>query len=294
LKSAAITIDVDSLHLYREIHGLKPLPEADDPIYTRAVPRFFELLTEFRSPATLFLIGRDAPRYASYLTDARVVGAEIANHSFAHDYRLIKRSADAVKADLEQAHAALQPLSPAGRICGFRAPGYNTSPQLLSAVGAMGYTYDSSRLPSPWYFVARAAAIAAYRLIGRSPRSLIGRRRDFGGRLTPYRENALLELPISCEPSSRIPLIGTTVMMMPERIRNELVLRAINRLPSFNFEMHAIDLLDASEVASDLAKVQRDLQISVSTKMRIFRSLFSLLRQRCRLTTLRDIAQAYC
>jgi peptidoglycan-N-acetylglucosamine deacetylase len=269
------------------------MPDADDPIYTRAVPRLFELLTELGSPATLFLIGRDAPKYASYFADARVVEIEIANHSFAHDYRLIHQSPEAIKADLEQAHAALQPLSPGGRICGFRAPGYNTSPELLSAVGAMGYTYDSSRLPSLWYFAARATAIAAYRLIGRSPRSLIGKGRDFGGRLTPYRDNTVVELPISCEPLSRIPLIGTAVLMMPERIRNDLVLRAISRLPNFIFEMHAIDLLDASEVAPDLAGAQRDLLIPVCTKMRTFRTLFALLKQRCRLTTLRDIAETF-
>ena len=49
--SAAITIDVDSLRFYREIHGLPDGPDEDDPIYTIAMPRFWELIEEASVPA---------------------------------------------------------------------------------------------------------------------------------------------------------------------------------------------------------------------------------------------------
>ena len=68
MKRAAFTIDVDSIRHYYDIHGL-PQPEAGtDPIYTIAMPRFWALIREFGIPATLFLIGKDAPEYAEYFT----------------------------------------------------------------------------------------------------------------------------------------------------------------------------------------------------------------------------------
>jgi len=292
MKGAAITIDVDSLRFYRKIHGLPPAHESEDPIYTLAVPRFFQLIGELDVPATLFLVGQDAPAYAAQFAAARELGAEIGNHSFSHDYQLANLPPDAIRKDLERAHCALLPLTPDNKISGFRAPGYNTSPALLAAVANLEYTYDSSRLPSPLYFAARAAAIGAYRLLGRPSQSLIGEWNAFSGSLAPHRQGPLLELPMSCEPLSRIPLIGTLVTAMPARLRHFLVSRTVRALKYFNFEMHAIDLLDSSEVTPDLVGVQRDLKIPVAEKMRCFRQVFSQLKQECTLMTLRDIALA--
>src|SRR5438132_969379 len=141
---SAITIDVDSIRFYREIHGLAERDEDEDPIYSIAMPRFWELIEEAGVPATLFLIGADAPSYRSAFEPASKTRSEIASHSFAHDYRLTKRSADLIADDLRRADDALRPLSPSGKIAGFRAPGYNTSRVLMKAVSDLGYAYDSS------------------------------------------------------------------------------------------------------------------------------------------------------
>ena len=68
MRLAAFTIDVDSLRHYYDIHGLPQPTSAIDPIYTIAMPRFWELIKEFGIPATLFLIGKDAPEYAEYFS----------------------------------------------------------------------------------------------------------------------------------------------------------------------------------------------------------------------------------
>ena len=292
MRGAAITIDVDSLRFYRKIHGLAPVPESEDPVYSLAVPRFFQLIGELGVPATLFLVGQDAPRYATQFAAARGLGAEIGNHSFRHDFRLATLSREAIRSDVEEAHRALLPLTPDGNINGFRAPGYNTSPALLEAVADLKYSYDSSRLPSPLYFAGRAAAIGAYSLLGRPSQALVGKWKAFSGSLQPHREGTLVELPMSCEPASRLPLIGTVIPLLPAQIRRLLVSRAVRALKYFVFEMHAIDLLDSSEVASDLASAQRDLKVSVARKMSSFQQLFSQLKQECTLMTLRDIARA--
>jgi hypothetical protein len=215
---------------------------------------------------------------------------EIASHSFAHDYRLTQRSPAELRGDLSRAHAALSSLTPGRPIMGFRAPGYNTSPDLLAAVAELGYSYDSSRLPSPLYFGLRAAAIGAYALLRRPSRSLVGSFSAFAGSLAPYYEGPLLELPMACEPLTRWPLIGTTYVVLPRRARLPLALSAVRRLPYVNFEMHAIDLLDRSEVPPDLAAAQRDLAVPVAEKMRAFRELFRMFADECSLMTLRDIA----
>lgn len=302
---SAVTIDVDSLRLYREIHGLPPAaPGADDPIYTLALARFFELVTEAKTPPTLFLVGADAPRFASAFAPLVEARGELASHSFAHDYHLSRRSDAEIRADLEAAHAALAPLAPTGTISGFRAPGYNTSGALLRAVRDLGYRYDSSLLPSPLYFAARAAAIGAYAVLQRPSRSLVGDLRAFAGSLAPraieperpwaavpFAPGRLVELPMACEPLTRAPLIGTSWALAGPALRRAMLTSALARLDVVNFEMHAIDLLDASDpgVPPELARAQRDLAVPVADKREAFRALFHTLAGETEALTLAEL-----
>jgi hypothetical protein len=228
----------------------------------------------------------------------------VASHTFSHDYRLTTKTSAEIDRELERAEAALTPLSPNGRIDGFRAPGYNVSPILLERVVARGYVYDSSLLPAPAYWAARAAAIGRYRLAGRRSRSLIGRARAFAGPLDPYRTTAdrpwrrrekgpLLEIPIACEPISRLPLIGTTWSMIPSSLRRIVLARALRKLACINFEMHAIDLLDRTDrgIPSELAAAQPDLGVPTTKKMEAFRALFRRLRGERDVRTLAAIAR---
>jgi peptidoglycan-N-acetylglucosamine deacetylase len=293
LVRSAITIDVDSLRFYREIHGLTEREEDEDPIYSVAMPRFWSLIEEAAVPATLFLIGADAPSYSSAFEPAARSRSEIGNHSFSHDYRLIKRSPERIAEDLRRADEVLRPLSPSGRIAGFRAPGYNTSPAVMKAVFDLGYAYDSSLLPSPLYFGARALAIGVYALAGRPSRSLVGDFSAYAGTLAPHEKAGVLEIPMACEPFTRAPIIGTTWVLASERLRRISLKSALGRLPVFNFEMHAIDLLDATDpgVGEDLAGAQRDLAVPVAEKMTAFRDLFRALKDATEVLTLEAIAR---
>lgn len=288
--ASAFTIDVDSLPFYRQIHGLPP-QEGPDPIYDVALPRFFDLLEEAQVPGTLFLIGQDAPAHAAAFSRLSPLRCEVASHSYAHDYHLSTRSPAQIRQDLEAADRALRPLSPSGRLVGFRAPGYNTSPALLQGVLDLGYRYDSSLLPAPLYFAARASAIALYALRGRPSASLVGRLAAFSGPLGPYRTTPahperpvdagpLLELPMAVEPTSRLWLIGTTWVLLPAAVRRRLLTRALKVLPFFNFELHGIDLLDGSDpgIEPALVAAQPDLRVPVRSKMTAFRDLLKTLR----------------
>jgi peptidoglycan-N-acetylglucosamine deacetylase len=322
MTQAAITIDVDSLRFYREIHGLRageasgggragfvgPSPAeelADDPIYRVALPRFFALLEEMKLPATLFLIGEDAALHREAFAPARKLGCEIASHSFSHDYRLTLRTREQIETDLARAEEVLEAIAGAP-VIGFRAPGYNVSPELLECLVARGYRYDSSLLPAPAYWTVRALAISRYALFGRRSRSLVGDARAFSGPLTSYRttparpwrrtpRGSLLEIPISCEPATRVPLFGTTWTLLPEPARTALLGRALRKLPCINFELHAIDLLDRSDpgIPTDLARAQLDLRIRWADKERAFRGLLAQLKGHADVVTLRAIARTH-
>ncbi len=283
MSSAAITIDVDSLRFYRAIHGVgdgDQLPLADDPIYTVALDRFYDLIEAARAPATLFLVAADAPAHAPRFARARALGCEIASHSFAHDYRLARAAPQAIADDLTRADQALSALAEAP-IRGFRAPGYNVSPALLEAVLARGYRYDSSLIPAPAYFAARAGAIGLYAALGRPSASLRGDARQFIGPLdgpypmhpgSPWRPadgGPLLELPITVEPLTRTPIIGTTITTFPEPVIRAAVGAACARVSTFVLELHAIDLLDATDhpALAELARDQRDVRVPARTKL---------------------------
>lgn len=301
---SAITIDVDSIDFYLQIHGLPHVPNAPDPIYDVALPRFFDLLDAARLPATLFLIAKDAAQNRRAFASLAALGCEVASHSYAHDYRLTQQSPAAIREDLETADAILRELAPGGRIVGFRAPGYNLCPAVLQTAIDLGYVYDSSLLPAPAYHLVRAAAIGAYRLRGRRSSSIVGDIRAFAGPRDPYRMTPdrpwdpsggpILELPIAVHPKTRVPLIGTTWPLLPAFLRSKMLTQTLNHCRVFNFEMHAIDLLDASDpgIPSKLAAAQPDLRRSATQKLELFRDLFATLADETEVRTLADIAAA--
>jgi len=304
MKRASITIDVDSIRHYRAIHGLEERSDEEDPIYTIALPRFWALIEELEIPATLFLIGADAPAYPAAFEPVMKTKSEVANHSFSHDYRLLQKPRTQIAEDLRQADEVLRELNGGRPLKGFRAPGYNFNADLLKCVDELEYSYDSSVLPSPIYFGARWAIIQAYQGLGRPSNSLVGSFKQFRAPLTPYRvapdspyspndQGRLLELPIACLPWARVPLIGTSLTTLPNTLQNRFVQYALNRLPFFNFEMHGIDLLDSSDhpTLAELSEHQRDLKIPAQSKIARHRNLFQALKAQSQISTLAQVAE---
>jgi hypothetical protein len=251
----AVSVDLDGLGCYAAIHGLGHVQES----WLRVVPevalaRFLELFDELRVPATFFVIGSEAQHYRA------LPGAphEIASHSFAHDYAMSRWPAAEIAADLLRWEEALG-RKPAG----FRAPGYTISAALLDAVRERGYLYDSSLLPSPPYYLAKAAVIATRR---RSASILGGVGQLFASR-RPHLRRGVRELPIATTPVLRVPIIGTSVLAMPSlaRLAGAFV----------NLELHGIDLLDATDVPSELAAVQPGLRTPAAEKRRRLRKVLA-------------------
>lgn len=299
---ACVSVDLDAIVHYLGLHGLATGQDLGDEVRHAvcrlALPRFLDLFGELGIRATFFTVGGDLGdgRSAAAIRRASVAGHEIGNHTQSHPYDLTRLSLEALQAEVEQGEAAILRVTGV-RPKGFRAPGYAISARLLEILEVRGYAYDSSTFPAAPYYLVKACVMGALRLAGRPSRAMLDRLCVLGAPRLPYRPSslepyraaasrlgrsgaprALIELPLTVTPRMRLPFIGTSALLMPARIL-DLVYGQVRRLPFVNFELHGIDLLDASDVElPSLSAVQRELNIPFEQKRA---RLFDLLARIC-------------
>lgn len=278
--STIISVDLDDLDCYHAIHGL----EASEPIPARALevwlPRYLDLFAELKVRATFFVIGKDLERDlaaggrgAAHLVRALSEGHELANHSHGHSYDLHGRPAAEIADDLGRCDALLRRLG--ARPVGFRAPGYTHSRAMLLQAAGLGYSYDSSLLPSPAYYLGKLGVIALRRLRRRKSVSQLDGARSFVGSTAVHYlpEVGLWEVPISVSSLLRLPLIGTFLLPdappMMTRLQGRALRREAAQATHLHLELHAIDLADAEADGVDPAvvKAQRELQTPLERRL---------------------------
>ena len=305
---ASVTIDLDALRLYGQIHGLDAASD-DDAIHLRALPRFLDLCAAHGIRATLFTVASDLERPAirDAIAAASRAGHEIANHSDSHDYRLRNLPNSEIAQDLRRAHERIASVTGIAPV-GFRAPGYNLAPAMIDAIVAMGYTYDSSLLPSPVYYGAKATALALIRLRGGASQSLLDHPFALFAPTKPYRiaatdrwdrlyrrgKTGILEIPMAVVPGVRAALIGTSITLAAHWLGvfalELLVKSAMASTPLFNLELHGIDFADAREDAIDplIVKHQPDLALPIGEKLGVFDRVFRILCERADVLPMRE------
>jgi len=268
----SVSVDLDGLGCYAAIHGLSlRLDErAQRAVPEVAVQRLCELFHGLGMRATFFAIGREAAIAPGSLKAAAGGGHEIGSHSHAHDYALSRRTREEIAQDLALAESAIEDACGL-RPRGFRAPGYTLSAPLLDAVRERGYAYDSSLLPSPPYYAAKAAALAVYALRGRGSQSILGGIGQLFAARRAHRRRGVRELPVATLPFLRAPVIGTSVLPFPW-----LAQRAFAG-GHLNLELHGIDALDASDVPGEIAAAQPGLRMPAVHKLRRLRGLLEAL-----------------
>ncbi|MBN1207476.1 MAG: polysaccharide deacetylase family protein [Myxococcaceae bacterium] len=302
---ASISVDLDSLHHYCRIHGLPETvldARARALVYTTAVPRLRELLRAVGVPGTFFAIGEDLAEAgaAAALREAHAAGIEAANHSFSHDYALTRRSPESIREELARGEEAILAATGA-RPVGFRAPGYTLNAALYAATVERGYLYGSSTFPAAPYYAAKAAVMGALALTGRPSRSILDSPRVLLAPRTPYRPDparpyqrgtgAVLELPMAVTPGVRFPFIGTFATTLPwPAVRAAWC--ACRGDAFFNFELHAVDVLDAADgVPPELVRRQRDLRVASARKLERLAAIFRWLKEDADVVTLRVAAE---
>lgn len=269
VEATHVSVDLDGIGCYHAIHGLRPpVGPGSDAALRRCLPRFLEIFAKFGVRATFFVIGADLRREldtdgagVGFLRDALAAGHELANHSYAHRYDLVRATEAAMQEDVSHCDRVLRELGTVPT--GFRAPGYTHDERMLGAVAAAGYQYDSSALPSPTYYLAKLAAIGWHRLRGRHSQSLVHGAGSFLGQRVAHvhRKSGLVELPISTFGPLRLPLVGTFLLAGPGVVRRALR-RGIESSAAVHLELHALDLVDETADGIDpaLARVQPELR----------------------------------
>jgi hypothetical protein len=183
---------------------------------------------------------------------------------------------------------------------GFRAPGYTLTSPLVHALCAQGYRYDSSVFPAAPYWAAKAAIMGGLAVVGRESRAILDRPRVLLAPRVPYRpsleepyrrgEAALVELPITVHPLTRVPIIGMTITMLPPLALGALW-HGIARESFVNIELHGIDLLEASDVGCPELKASvRELAVPRSTKRARLREALRRLTDGFEVVTLAQAA----
>ncbi len=279
----SVSVDLDAVECYWRIHALPGAPpEASRfAVLRRCLPRFAELFARHGVTATFFAVGRDLDDDrdgAALLAELARAGHEIASHSQSHPYDLVRLGRAAIAREIDRAHDAIARCADRAPL-GFRAPGYEISRDVMELLIERGYRYDSSVFPSVPYFGAKAAVMAAMRLLGRPSGSILGSPRVLAAPRAPYHPAAgdpyrrgqlpIVELPIAVTPALRLPVIGTSLVAAPTWLRERLVAAALSAT-HFNLELHGIDLGDA-EVDADafpaaLVARQPDLRLPLARK----------------------------
>ncbi len=305
----AVSIDVDSIPCYYRIHALGPPPdELRDVILRRAVPRFAEIFARRGIAATFFIVAEDVDEEApgGRRAGRRVVaglaasGHEIANHSYSHPYDLARLSGAQIASEIGRAHEVLCQVSER-TVRGFRAPGYDISRVMLEELMRLGYSYDSSIFPAPGYYAAKAAVLGAMGVARMKSGAVLTDPRALLAPTDPYRPSTrapwrrgqapLVELPIAVTRRTRVPVIGTNVLLAPPWLRARL-LDGVRHRPLFNFELHGIDLADAhmDGIPGELVAKQPDLRRSLAHKQRVFEATLDRLALDYEFVTLEQAA----
>jgi hypothetical protein len=287
MRLAAISIDLDEIHHYYAIHGLEGRGRQTDLVYDRAVPRAADWAQSLGVPLTFFVVGRDLARSENVETVRALAaqGHELANHTLSHHYDLTRRERGEVEREVAGGIDALARAT-GQRPTGFRAPGYLVSDELVGVLGALGVGYDSSVFPSPAYYAAKAAKLVAMRLRGRSSLSVQGSAKALFAPTRPYRLGTpywktgagLPELPIQVTPGTRLPYIGTSLVLAGSD-GARLMTRTLLLEPFVNIELHGLDFLGADDELGDLLRHQPDARLGRAHKLAALTAAVELLKK---------------
>ena len=304
---ANVSVDVDGLRCYREIHGLERRGDPIDPVWELGLTRAAELFDEFDITATFFIVGRDLEdeRRADQATELGAMGHELANHTYDHPYDLRRLSEVEIAYQIGAADRIIADVT-GQRPVGFRTPGYNVSNDVLIASRRGGHRYDASVFPCVSYWTAKSAIMSWRQLLGKpsrsdrtDPKALLAPRQPYCPDPIEYWKPAAgpssyVEIPVAAFAGRSMPIIGTSLHLLAPLGLGRVWTMAHKSFPRFfNLEMHAIDFVDADDLAhvedvDQLVTHQPDLRISWEKKEKRYRKFFEAMCRDRKMVTLAE------
>lgn len=219
---ASISLDLDNLWAYLKVYG-DPSWEKYPSYFPTCIPLILDFLDRHGLKITFFIVGQDAEREESgpWLKKIGPKGHEFGNHSFYHEPWMEERSLKELTEELGRTHAAI--LKATGKApVGFRGPGFCCSQNLLEAVSKLGYSFDTSLLPSVitpvarWYYFLLTKSMKKTDLSKR--KNLFGKMSNGFKSLKPFewelQKGKLLEIPVTTVPLVRLPFHLSYVMWL--------------------------------------------------------------------------------
>lgn len=298
----AISVDLDEIHNYLAIHGLKDASVNPHAVYDIAMPRLLRWGEQQGLPLTLFAVGSDLQRANNrqMLATAVQEGHEIGNHSFSHAYDLTRKSRSNIAEDIASATRAIEAatgFTPRG----FRAPGYTITEEVYRTLDEQRFLYSSSVFPCFPYYGAKIAAIAAKRLFGKRSSSIVDDPRVLLAPTAPYRVGhpywtrgvGMLEIPIQTTPWLRLPYFGTALTLLGPK-GSAWLSRQVAADGLVNLELHGIDVLGSDDGLAALAPHQYDVRVPWQKKFAALDAAVEALRARgYSFATLAEVAMEF-
>lgn len=114
-------------------------------------PRLLAMLRQHDIKATFCVVGVAVQEFPQYVQEIVKDGHTLCNHTWKHDDKLGRKSADTIRADLQRTNDEIRKAVPDAQIKYFRHPGGNFTPsavQIAADLGmvSLGWTVD----PSDW------------------------------------------------------------------------------------------------------------------------------------------------
>lgn len=273
---AVVSVDVDPIDIHLAGYGEAAPPS--DLVYRVALPRLLELFARFDVHATFFIVARDAPSIEATLRELMAAGHEVASHTMTHGMPFARLPSTALDDEIRRSREVLAAASGTD-VIGFRAPNWDMSPRVMTALVRSGYRYDASVVPSPFQVPARL--LLAWKSRSLRPLTAMHPMPASLRRLPFVTADGLTEFPVSIARRSRLPLYHTARYVLAPGQFARGVGEAADRGEPFFYPLHAVDALGLVEDDVDRRLSRHPgMERALTDKLDLLEDSLEAIRQR--------------
>ncbi|MBU1218313.1 polysaccharide deacetylase family protein [Myxococcota bacterium] len=287
MKFACISIDYDEINDYRKIHDISELK--DSLSITRDSSKGIEsLIRNAKVPITAFLTGASyRPFFEDFMDKVKDGLAEVANHSYSHDYALTRSDPVYIEAQIRSLHDLIAEYGVIMK--GFRSPGWHLNAEIAQVLQAVGYSYTSCFNPSRLYYAMKYIWIKLSKITGKTPASVIHPIDTLRTPTLPYfpdpqkphicsdLQQTLLEIPISV---SLIPPFVPFTGYFIFKLKNPKFILPRHEHPAI-FNLHALDFVHENSPSGRFLKSKEGvLQTPLSIRLNVLENIIKNLKNK--------------